>query len=337
FLHKCLQSLEHQTISNHKVIVVDDGSTDNTAEIAKEYATRLPEMFTYVYKENGGLGQARNVGLQYVDTMYVSFLDSDDWYHPMFVEKITAKIKTQTINPDVIVTLPICFDNVTNIYFDWYDKGLVDDIFTNDDLSTRISIEGRLNYLEPNICRNVLKKRFIETINLSFPEGTKWEDVEPRFQIMHYAKSVVACKEAHFFYRTNREGQITGMRDESRYQIIGVFQKALKTAKQNRYSDAEINYIIHSFINMSIWSVDVSTFEVRKELVKRLHTMFLEIGKARIEKYINEMNPQHNFKRFASLMSSKYLYKVYLSKKNEEFARKWYRRAKKVMGVIKCK
>ncbi len=332
-LRQCLNSLENQTLKAHKVIIVDDGSTDDSAEIAKTYVQRLPDMFSYIYKKNGGLGQARNFGLREVDTQYVAFLDSDDWYSPSFVENIVAKIESQTILPDIIVTLPICFDNVTKIYFDWMDKQLMDDVFANDEVVTRLSLDGRLNYLEPNICRNVLKMKFANSIGLKFPEGIKWEDVLPRFEIVHYAKTVVACKEAHFFYRMNREGQITGMKDGARYEVVDVFRSAFASAKEQSFSDGELNYLIHMFINMALWSKDVSFGQVREKFIELAHSLFLEIGNKRIEKYISEMNPPHRFKRFATLMCSKHLYRIFLSSQTEEKTTALFKKAKKILGV----
>ena len=79
-MEQCLNSLWMQTVHNHKVIIVDDGSKDKyTSQICKSYAQKHPEMFTYIYQENKGLGAARNTGLKLVDTEYVGFLDSDDW------------------------------------------------------------------------------------------------------------------------------------------------------------------------------------------------------------------------------------------------------------------
>ena len=79
YLEQCLNSLVNQTVTNFKVILVDDGSKDGSGIIAKRYAEKYPEMFRYLFKKNAGLGAARNTGMEYCDTEYVEFLDSDDW------------------------------------------------------------------------------------------------------------------------------------------------------------------------------------------------------------------------------------------------------------------
>lgn len=75
FLGQCLNSLVNQSLMAHTVIVVNDGSSDRTGEIAKKYAKDNPELIDYIEQENRGLGAARNVGLQKVKTSFVTFLD----------------------------------------------------------------------------------------------------------------------------------------------------------------------------------------------------------------------------------------------------------------------
>ena len=79
YVAKTLDSLVNQTLNSYEIIVVNDGSTDNSQEIIKEYTKKYPNLIQAYYKENGGLGSARNYGLQYAKGEYVGFVDSDDW------------------------------------------------------------------------------------------------------------------------------------------------------------------------------------------------------------------------------------------------------------------
>ena len=78
YLRKCLDSIIYQTYRNLEIILVDDGSTDNCGAICNEYAIR-DERITVIHKANGGLGFARNSGLEICTGDYVMFVDSDDW------------------------------------------------------------------------------------------------------------------------------------------------------------------------------------------------------------------------------------------------------------------
>ena len=79
YLEKCLRSVLNQVFEYIEIIIVNDGSTDNSGEIAKEYLKKYPEKIKYFEKENGGLSDARNFGIKYADGDYIAFLDADDY------------------------------------------------------------------------------------------------------------------------------------------------------------------------------------------------------------------------------------------------------------------
>ena len=91
YLEKCLDSLINQTYKNLEIIVINDGSTDNSGEICQEYAQK-DNRIVYIEKENGGLSDARNVGLDKMTGSYVTFIDSDDWAELDYVEILYKKI-----------------------------------------------------------------------------------------------------------------------------------------------------------------------------------------------------------------------------------------------------
>lgn len=91
YLEKCLDSLINQTYKNIEIIVINDGSTDNSGEICQEYAQK-DNRIVYIEKENGGLSDARNVGLDKMTGSYVTFIDSDDWAELDYVEILYKKI-----------------------------------------------------------------------------------------------------------------------------------------------------------------------------------------------------------------------------------------------------
>ena len=85
YLRRCLDSVVNQTFTDFQAICVDDGSPDNSGKIAEEYASR-DSRFVVVHKENGGLSDARNVGMEYATGEYIMYLDSDDFIHPQTME-----------------------------------------------------------------------------------------------------------------------------------------------------------------------------------------------------------------------------------------------------------
>ena len=78
-LNRCIESLLKQKIQQIQIILVNDGSTDNSGKIAKEYAKKFPDKILYLEKENGGLSDARNYGIKHATGEYLAFVDSDDY------------------------------------------------------------------------------------------------------------------------------------------------------------------------------------------------------------------------------------------------------------------
>lgn len=92
FLPECVESIRTQTLEDIEIILVDDGSPDRCGEIAEEYA-REDERIRVVHRENGGLGPARNSGLEVARGEYVGFVDSDDWVEPNMYENLYGVLR----------------------------------------------------------------------------------------------------------------------------------------------------------------------------------------------------------------------------------------------------
>lgn len=89
YLHECIDSVIGQTLLDIKIILVDDGSTDKSAAICDEYAAKDSRV-SVIHKKNGGVCDARNVGMKAVETPYFTFMESDDWFPADACEKMMA-------------------------------------------------------------------------------------------------------------------------------------------------------------------------------------------------------------------------------------------------------
>ena len=94
YLVKCIESIIHQTYTNLQIILIDDGSTDNSLEICQEYAKKDSRILV-IHKENGGLPSARNAGLDVSNGEYVMFCDADDFYNPDSCEILERAISSK--------------------------------------------------------------------------------------------------------------------------------------------------------------------------------------------------------------------------------------------------
>ncbi len=109
-LKKCLDSVLSQTYRNIEIILIDDGSTDNSGYIADEYS-RHNDNISVIHTNNGGLSRARNIGIKSASGQWISFIDSDDYVSRDFISKLLnlainndadiATCKFQTVNKNV--------------------------------------------------------------------------------------------------------------------------------------------------------------------------------------------------------------------------------------------
>ncbi len=289
YIEQCLNSLINQTDKDFQVILVDDGSTDNTARICRKYESESNGWIKYIHQENQGLGAARNAGLKYVDTPYVSFLDSDDWQDIRFVEKFKRLMEALDFEPDLIFTLPQCYNEASHMLEHWMDKPLYDVIFeVSHNISRKVlNVEKcpELYCLEVNANRRIYRTDFLMENNFSFPVGVKWEDIRPHVQLLHNAKNVVALPDTGFYYRTNVSGQITAGTGEGRLDFIAVFQDVLHQIEQDTYSEDELAQILSLMCKFSFWMIEMTNIDYIQTLLHGLHGVFMEIPESMIQAF----------------------------------------------------
>lgn len=317
FLAQCLDSLLSQTLMAHKVIIVNDGSTDSTGEIAQQYACENPEVFQYIEQENHGLGAARNHGLQYVQTEYVTFLDSDDWLMPRFVEILAKRLQEENEVPEAIFTMPRIYDMGSCTFEAWHDEELFNALFPSHHSVVSAKTDPRIYALEPSVCRRILYVPFLRQINYKFPEGTKWEDVEPHFQFLHLANRCIGEDRIGFCYRINSGGQTTSSGGPDRLQVVSVFSRIFSQAMRESWDGIEISYILRMMTIFMEWCINCSSVPVRKQLVEEIHQLYKTIPKERFRNFYGDIRLTKKQKLYIQLLRSRF----YGIVKNEHYFR----------------
>ena len=313
YIEECLNSLVNQTVRNHKIIIVNDGSTDKTEEKCLKYKEEYEELITYVYQDNKGLGGARNTGMQYVDTPYLTFLDSDDWLSIKFVEKFSKLMEWTDEKPEMVFTLPWVFDSVTNRILSWKDKEIYDSIFEVKEnksyVKTNVRKNPELYKLEVSSCRKIYKTEFLEDNKFFFPEKLKWEDVPGHFYLLNKANTCMALPEVGFFYRTNQGGQITSGGGKTRLDMVPIFEQLLKVQEENNFIEIERAYVLRLILDFSLWSVEATNVEYIVELLNKLHIFWKKIDKNDLQFYLDNLSQNKELEKgfVDSLMSENYL------------------------------
>jgi len=246
YLSDCLKSLQNQTYSNFEVIVVDDGSKDNSGIIAKEFCNK-DKRFKYIKQENKGLGGARNTGLLNAKGEYIFFLDSDDKLTVNAVELMKNKIKNN--NYDIILGRPVWCKN--GEYLGTY----IDHIFKDEDyLISSIQLKDVVI-----VTSQLIKKDLFFKNNIFFEEKVTSEDVEISLKLQNCSQKIL-CTNEIFYLRTEREDEenlsitqrfdckIVKDRLNSSKRIIEIKVKDLYKENKKSRIIQNINYIRNGLI-----------------------------------------------------------------------------------------
>ena len=309
YIGQCLESLRKQSYTNFKVIVVDDGSKDNSAAIAKKYADMYPEMFMYIYQENSGQGKARNNGMQFVETEYVAFLDSDDWWMPRTAEKLYNALEKEEEQPDIIFMAPTVYSMATKKFSAWVDNERLEKIFENTKVCSPRE-KKEMYALEASMCRSIWKTGFLKEHNFQFPEGVKWEDVFPHFYLFYWARRCIYVPDCGFVYRVNSGIQTTSLSNESRMDTIKVYAGTLSYALENEWSEDEVAYVIDMMMLFLRWGFTETKPEVLKKLVPQAHKLCCAIPQKYIKKYKEMFPGSRNLHRMLWLLRRPVGYQV---------------------------
>ncbi|NSL89789.1 glycosyltransferase [Chitinophaga sp. Mgbs1] len=202
YLEACLDGILQTDLTNREVIIVDDGSTDTSAQIINRYKQRYPGITVY-RKENGGLSDARNYGLERATGKYVIFPDSDDLVHAGAFDKMIAEAERQ--HADIVVADYYEFSEEGKHYRkDRYDKAIIE--------KPLITEEERLHPLflidvSFAVWNKLYRRSFLSENNLTFLKGFWFEDLDFVFTAFYRAGKVVKVNEMLIGYR-QRSGSI---------------------------------------------------------------------------------------------------------------------------------
>lgn len=197
YLKQCLDSLADQTMKDIEVIMVNDGSTDRSGEIMHRYAEKYSHFFAYD-KTNGGLGQARNFGVNYARGIYIAFVDSDDLVVPTAYEKMFSMV--ESTHSDMVIGNVMRFNGYKK-----FPSVLHQRFFAGDKLCTHITRNPGLIY-DTTAWNKLYRKSFWERNHFSFPEGMLYEDIPVTFPAHYLAGSVDVLDEMVYLWRFRNFG-----------------------------------------------------------------------------------------------------------------------------------
>lgn len=207
YLKDCIDSVLGQDFTDYEIILINDGSTDDSGKICDEYSMKY-NFIKVCHKINGGLSSARNRGIDMAKGPYVLFVDGDDYIGGKSLSKIS---ETLDENPEVDVVLlngiKLFPQGRTQQLSRDYDK---DSIFGKppDDVLDYLS---RLDRFPGSACTKLVKRKLIVENNIYFKEKLLSEDIDWTLQLFGVAKVYNYCDYPYYVYRQRRDGSITDM------------------------------------------------------------------------------------------------------------------------------
>lgn len=267
YIEECIESIVNQTLKEIEIIIVNDGTKDNSMKKIEKYLS--DSRIVIINKENGGISSARNAGLKIARGEYVTFIDSDDFIKITMLEKLYD----QTSDFEIIFSDFIFYNNNS--------KKIEDSVRTHLKLKKINEMKGSYIYPEGDVVvwGKLYRTDFLKKNNLFFKEGIIHEDELFTIQSYFLAKKIQQVEEQSYCYRINRQGSIMNSSQKEKhmlaYEVIAnELGKFRNNFKENSFEELRL-YIYEkyyegfaaSFINKEISKEEIKGFEKR---VKRI-------------------------------------------------------------------
>lgn len=303
YLDKCLKSilkaLPHNLRNKSEILIINDGSKDNSEQIILEYKNKYPKLINYVKQKNHGLGNVRNVALKNAKGKYIASIDSDDTINKSFFKD----------------SIPYINDNIDVIIYDWlsitdtskFETPAIEWIF--NDINR---YEGLLyTTIMPSTCNKIIKKELYDNLNIKFMED-KYEDLSTNPFIMLSAETIKYINKPYYEYYI-RSNSI--MRSSAGYSMIDVLKEVdNRLNKYIEYVNVDIekfkfytySWRIEEFIFNQLYTIDDSELNM---FIKKINEIKDIIQSVFDNKYYENMLNTINNKNMVQ----------YIKKRNKEF------------------
>ena len=233
YLEQCLNSIKNQTYKNFEVIIVNDGSKDNTEVICKRFSED-DSRFRYFTKSNGGVSSARNFGLDNANGHYITFIDGDDWVEHNHLEILIKSITEN--NSDIAICSYKEFDNNIDTYYTIVytkqEKNLLNfEKMNRDDFLIIFPKLMSINVCFNNAVAKLFRKELVN--NLRFDTSIKYgEDLDFYFSLYLNVESISYVDELTYVYRIHGDSTTSNFNQEYAEQELSIFKKMFKKIQE---------------------------------------------------------------------------------------------------------
>lgn len=198
YVRECVQSVLNQSLREIEIIIINDGSTDNTGEILREFAHK-DKRIVLIEQENGGYGVAVNKGIAKASGEFVGIVESDDFINPKMYEKLYAKAKET--DAQVVKCNFYIYDSKSKIQNEIYQLKKHNLDIAPNGVFAPLDFK-QIFYLHASIWAGIYKADFIKQIKVLQSAGAAYQDFPFAMEILAKAQKIAVVKEPFYHYRT---------------------------------------------------------------------------------------------------------------------------------------
>lgn len=253
YLGECIDSVLNQSKEAYEIILVDDGSTDQSGDICDDYSRKYKQIRT-IHKKNEGLGFARNTGLENVTSDYVIFIDSDDYIDSDFLEEMQHIVDKGTYD-----TVKTGYRRVTLEGKCISNLGTTAEYFEDSDVKEKLlprmigSAPGTNDSIPMSACGTLYSIKIINQYSIRFVSERKWisEDMSFNIEYFSHAQKCAIDKYIGYNYRANNNSLTTKYVEDRFEKCCAMYQKEEEVLAsiiplelwQNRLDRQFMNYL----------------------------------------------------------------------------------------------
>ena len=295
YIAQTLESVLAQTLTDIEVIVVDDGSTDNTRNIVADFANKDPRLML-VEQANQFAGVARNNGMSKARGKYLYFLDADDYVESNALEELVNAIEQH--GADIAIAKSEGFDNTTG------DTWTIDGALNGVDFDRPIAHAEYCDRLFQSFIGwpwdKLFRKEFIDKTALTFQPLRTTNDALFVFCALALAETIVCLDSVLFHHRTNNKNSLEGSRSKSWNNAICAINVIEDQLTKSDKGKACLNSYYRWTLNYSIWTIESLPDDEAEAYLNEIESVIHAIPKnpgLRLDPYENMLSDLLNSNR----------------------------------------
>lgn len=326
YLKRCIESVIRQTLSEIEIILVDDGSPDNSPSICDDYVRKDPRI-RVIHQKNAGLGLSRNAGIEVATGEYVAFLDSDDYIEDDMYKSLYTGAKKKNADTCICGHKFVRNNGTVIEYKNAFHGNVYKGYEVNSILLSMLGARPKDTddiVIEMSVWKAIFSLELIKRNNIRFCSERKFISEDIIFDIDYFqkAKCVTVIRETPYFYCENTSSLSRTFREDRILKCIQLYQEELRKLKDTEYySEAKVR-IQRIFLGNLRTHIKQAVFQFKKE--DALKYIKEAADKEEVQAILNEYPYQQNPKQlqiFNKLLHKKRVKALWLTVKLKKLIR----------------